>query len=450
MSSEQDSSFSNPTDGQSLSVDSKVAEVGSQVHDSISEKNINTCDEIIIEESNNQTVLQKDISNLPTDVETLQLLVGDLSRRLQNALHIVEAQKSASATAIQTSEAYKSRILEFSTTLRMERNKIETFNRRKMKSEEFERYEREKKKIEKMHEDLRLMMIDHSMSNVKKEPVRLIKMRKQLDKLEKTQSSQKLLLNYLSVQEKMIEDLSNCSQMGDLEGCKDLIRRGVNINEVDSAGFLSIHYAASSGHVPIVQLLLEFGSDATAYLTGVSPMVLAAENGQGDVIKVLASFGVSVEETGSAGTPPIVAAAKNCHLECIEVLISLGANLDAVDVDGNTAMHVAAKHPSPVPVLSCLIYNKASTKISNAQGNTALQVALACLNTPAMEVLGGRTPGVPNIIKNSETGEGCEEMPPLIPEKRSKQKTCSDSSILGYNESGMLSDFTSSMLVHRE
>jgi ankyrin repeat protein len=314
--------------------------------------------------------------SLPTDVDTLQLLVGDLNRRLQNALHVIDSQKLSTANSVRLAAMSKADLHKVSLELNLERNKSETQSRRKIKDEEYARYDREKKRAEKMHEDLRLAMIDHSMSNVKKEPVKLIKMRKNLDKLEKTQASQKQLLHHISIQEQLIEDLSNLAQQADLDGCKNVIRRGVNVNEVDSAGFLPLHYACSSGSLAVVQLLLEFGSDATSYLTGTSPMVLAAEAGHREVILKLASFSASIEDTGSGMTPPIVAAAKNCHLRAIETLITLGANINAADIDGNTALHMAAKFQNPVPVIRCLLMNGANTKIPNSKGLTALQVSL--------------------------------------------------------------------------
>lgn len=314
------------------------------------------------------------VEGLPSDVETLQLLVGDLNRRLQNALHVIESQKLSAANAVREATTAKVDRHKAGFELNLERNKIETQNRRKMKNDEYERYERGKKRSEKLHEDLRLLMIDHKIANVKKEPMKLIKMRKQLDKVEKMQNSQRQLLHHLSIQEKMIEDLSTLAQQGDLDGCKNLIRRGVNVNEVDSAGFLPLHYACSSGSVQVVQLLLEFGSDATSYLTGVSPMVLAAENGHHEVIFKLAAFNASVEDSGGAKTPPIVAAARKCHIRAVEALVSLGANVDSSDIDGNTALHAAAQHQSPIAVIRCLLLNGADCKITNGKGLAPLQV----------------------------------------------------------------------------
>ena len=40
------------------------------------------------------------------------------------------------------------------------------------------------------------------------------------------------------------------------------------MNYIDSAGYLAIHYACSTGYYEVVKLLLEFGSDHSSFLTG--------------------------------------------------------------------------------------------------------------------------------------------------------------------------------------
>jgi len=304
--------------------------------------------------------------------------------------------------------------------LNLEKNKAEAFQRKKTKDEEYARFDRGRQKADKMHEDLRLAVIDHKISNVKKEPAKLIKIRKHLDAIEKSQTSQKQLMKYLSVREKLTEDLSSFAQQGDLEACRDLIRRGAVVNEVDSAGFLPLHYASSAGYYEVCKLLLEFGSDSSSYLTGFSPIVIAAKNGHAKVVELLVSFGCSVEDTGAAGTPPIVAASSTNQFETIEALFNLGANLDSSDVEGNSALHMCAKTENSAQAIRMLLMCGANTKLLNVQGITPITVALYiqqlrnCLNVAAMEALGGR--GAAELEPGGDvelTGEGYEEMPAL-------------------------------------
>lgn len=336
--------------------------------------------------------------------------------------------------------------------LNLEKNKAETFQRKKIKQEEFARFDKGRQKADKMHEDLRLAVIDHKMTNVKRESGKLVKIRKHLDALEKSQTSQKQLLKYLSVQEQLSDDLASRAQQGDLHACRDLIRRGAVVNEVDAAGFLPLHYACSGGFLEVAKLLLEFGSDCSSYLTGCSPLVIAAKHGHAALVELLVSFGCSVEDSGAAGTPPLVAASSCNQLAAMRALLQLGASLDASDVEGNSALHVSAKTEHSAAAIRLLLRSGADPKLLNLQGVTPItvsteteyagqcssevfslqkfdlmslrvycllsrfvseQVALNCLNMGAMEALGGRSSVEEDEGGGGLTGEGCEEMSAL-------------------------------------
>jgi ankyrin repeat protein len=334
-----------------------------------------------------------DIENLPNDVDSLKVIILDISRRLKNALHMVESQKVVASNAMRNCDTYRNRLRDMSVALSLETAKCDVFTRRKIKEEEFARYDKDQQKAQDMQNELRLALIDHSISNTKKTPIKIIKMKESIEKLENRKTSQKILLKNIDIQEKLIEELANSAQIGDVNLCRNLIRQGANVNEIDTTGYLPIHYACSGGSVAVAKLLLDFGSDATSYLSGVAPIAIAARNGHNDIVRLLLSAGVSPEETGDAGTPPVVCAAMNCNITCVESLLTGGGNINAVDIDGNTALHVAAMHvgPSnPSDMIRLLMIRGANTKITNKKGNTPIQEALALLNNPAMEALGGR------------------------------------------------------------
>jgi ankyrin repeat protein len=312
--------------------------------------------------------------HLPNDIQTLKSLILDLQRRLQNSQQLLQAQKLIATTALHENHHTQLRLHHCELELLLEKNKFQQFKQKQNKDSEIKKYEINKKKYEVMHQDLRLAMIDHKISNTKKEPMKLIKLRNNLEELNQCQESQKQLLIHLSLQEKLIEDLSSASQENNLHECCQLIRRGVSVNEIDSAGFLPLHYACSAGSIEVVQLLLEFGSDYTSYLTGLCPIVLAADGGHSNVIQLLTSFGANINETGVAGTPAIVAAAGKGHLQAVETLLSLGATADAQDIEGNGALHLAAKLEKPVPLLRTLLLHGANPKLMNGLGHTPLQV----------------------------------------------------------------------------
>jgi ankyrin repeat protein len=320
--------------------------------------------------------------------ENLKIVLFDLQQRLQNSQQLLSSQQHISLNLLNENSKQKLKLQQYELEINLNKNKLMTINKKQEKEKEFIKYENNKKKYETLQKELRLGMIDHEISNTKKQPMKLIKLKKNLDEIEKNQNSQKQLLTFLSLQEKLVEDLSSASQQNNLLECRNLIRRGVNVNEIDSAGFLPLHYACSAGSVTVVQLLLEFGSDYTSYLTGMSPMVLAADGGHCDVIRLLASFGANINETGVAGTPPIVAAAGKGHLQAVDTLLALHAFPDAQDIEGNAALHFAAKLEKPVPLLRTLLLHGANPKLLNGLGHTPLQVNCPSLYRPFHEPIG--------------------------------------------------------------
>jgi len=329
-------------------------------------------------------------NNNNNDVQNLQLLLSDLTRRLHNAQHTIESQKRAMKNSTATAEIFRSQLSSMSNVLRLETARNNTYMKKKIKDEESQRYENDKKKSNKAHEELRMAMIDHGITGMKREPVKLVKLKTKLEKLEQQQDSQKLLLQHLVELEKMTEELSTAAQMGDLLTCQTLLRRGANVNEVDSAGFLPIHYACSNGFVDIVKLLLEFGSDPSAYLTGHSPIEMAARNGHSEAIKVLVSFGAFIDEKGLSGSPPIVSATAGGFFQCVAEIIDLGADINSYNHEENTSLHVATKLTDPTGIIRLLLKNGANMKAINRIGHTPLKMALTLVNIPSIEALGGR------------------------------------------------------------
>ena len=79
-------------------------------------------------------------------------------------------------------------------------------------------------------------------------------------------------------------------------------------------------------------------------------------------------------------------------------MIQYGANINACDFQGQSALHAAIKLSDPVSCIHFLLRAGIDAKITNHQGLTAMQVALALTNIPALEALGGRH------LENDNTG----------------------------------------------
>ena len=325
------------------------------------------------------------------DNEQLQMIVNDLSRRLQNATYTIEAQRKVSNESLRRANDYRIEMESMTRALQLEMAKSESLARKQTREEQSLKYEAEKAKCEKLQQDLRMSMIDHSMSGRTREPQSLLKLRKKLEATEARQDSLKEMLTQFSTLDKMTEQLSHSAQHGDVDTCAILLNQGAGTNEPDSAGFLPLHYACAAGHENVVRLLLQFGSDITSYLTGYAPCEIASKYGHRDVVRVLHEFGANINETGKGGCPPIVSAAAGGHLETATCLLQeFECDQNAVDLQGQTALHAAVKLKDPVPMIHLLLRAGIDQKLPDKEGLTALQVALKLTNIPALEALGGR------------------------------------------------------------
>ena len=81
------------------------------------------------------------------------------------------------------------------------------------------------------------MQVDHIMTGLRKEPEKLLKLRKRLKKMELEQEERKQLLQQLSEAEQVEEEFDVAVQSGHLDNCRILMDRGVDINHKDLAGY---------------------------------------------------------------------------------------------------------------------------------------------------------------------------------------------------------------------
>jgi len=156
---------------------------------------------------------------------------------------------------------------------------------------------------------------------------------------------------------------------GDFDEVQRQLDAGVDVNEESSTGLTPLHYAASSGHNDIVELLIERGANvnATDSGKGATPLdyahwrdheevieTLNAHNAQrehekggkgighssvihdaaldGDIDEVQRQLDAGVDPNlkSSKGATPLFYAVYEGHLEIVELLITRGADVNAV------------------------------------------------------------------------------------------------------------------------
>ncbi len=130
------------------------------------------------------------------------------------------------------------------------------------------------------------------------------------------------------------------------EAVEKLVMLGAEIDQPQStSGMTPLHYAASAlGKLPVVTKLLEMGADPDAPMSGgVTPLMLAASQGNATVITLLLKAGADVNRKCTSGKrdTALHRAAANGSLETIAVLLEGGADPLLTDSDNLTVARSA-------------------------------------------------------------------------------------------------------------
>eukprot|EP00435_Cladocopium_sp_Y103_P066594 s32_g28.t2 len=143
------------------------------------------------------------------------------------------------------------------------------------------------------------------------------------------------------------QEMISAAWTGDSVGLEKLLKCPRDPNVVNIRGLTPLHYAASSGQLEPIRLLLEAGAKLEARTTAASwmaPLHLAARNGRLDVVRVLVEAGAEKDQLAtSLGVTPMYFAARQGHLDIVRWLVEAGARIEAAAVVGFAPLHGAAE-----------------------------------------------------------------------------------------------------------
>jgi len=119
---------------------------------------------------------------------------------------------------------------------------------------------------------------------------------------------------------------------------------------------------------------------------GFTPLLLAAEKGHGEVVKMLFQHSACADTAESTGATPLFMAAQNGHLRVAHLLFEHGATVDLADDDGATPLLMAAQQGNG-SMVELLLLKGASTDLAENTGRTPLFMAVAEGHIRAAQVL---------------------------------------------------------------
>jgi ankyrin repeat protein len=193
---------------------------------------------------------------------------------------------------------------------------------------------------------------------------------------------------------------------GELDKVKNYIRKGTDVNTVDSFGATPLHYAAVRGSKEVVEFLIASGADINAKKkSGDTPLHWAAISGSKDVVELLVDNGANINAKGQWDYTPIFYAAWSGIIEVVELLVEnlhyradkdnrymaefliiKGADVQAKDRWGWTPLHCAVDEGNR-GLARLLIAKGAEVNTKTNKGATALSIAKEKGHTEIVELL---------------------------------------------------------------
>jgi len=171
-----------------------------------------------------------------------------------------------------------------------------------------------------------------------------------------------------------VESFFRAITKGDVETVKDNLAKGIGINIKSSQGMTPLGVAAFQGNIRMLELLISKGADVN--LRGFNqstPLILASAKGHLEAVKYLISKNADFRVTDTGLTPMMMAAAGG-HKDVVEYLYSKGDKVNARQSDGWTPlMHAAAANQ--IEVAKLLLLWGANRDLKTDDGKTASTIA---------------------------------------------------------------------------
>ena len=136
--------------------------------------------------------------------------------------------------------------------------------------------------------------------------------------------------------------LFEAARNGDVEVLKTILKSNPEIIDVKNAeGYSALTLACYRGNEKVVQFLVKNKADVNASSTMGSPLMAAVVKGHVEIVKLLLTRKVHINETDINGTTALIYATMFKNTEIVQLLVKADANIDIKDNKGKTAFDYA-------------------------------------------------------------------------------------------------------------
>lgn len=182
--------------------------------------------------------------------------------------------------------------------------------------------------------------------------------------------------------------LSYAAQTGHVIVVQLLLERNADVNQKDYFGQTALSHAAAEGHEPVVRLLLAHNAavDSTSR-DGATALSYAARRGHDTVGRLLLEHNATVDLATENGWTPLSYAADGGYTSMVQLLVNHDAAIDSRTHSGLTPLHAASRgHEGATQVL---LERGADLNAICKQGRTPLSYAAATGDVAILSLLLG-------------------------------------------------------------
>ena len=147
--------------------------------------------------------------------------------------------------------------------------------------------------------------------------------------------------------------------------------RGEVVNAADSDGSRPLHWAVRADELQVVDLLLRAGADAKAEnRLGVTPLYLAAQNGNAAIIRRLLDAGANANQVDRmTGETLLMVATKTGAADAVQTLLKAGADPNATEPQLQLTALMMASEAGHTEVVRSLLDHEADVRVRTRAGN---------------------------------------------------------------------------------
>ena len=148
--------------------------------------------------------------------------------------------------------------------------------------------------------------------------------------------------------------------------------RGDAVNAADADGTRPLHLAVRADELEIAELLLRAGADATVpNRLGVTPLYLAAQNGNAAMIQKLIDAGASANQVDrTTGETVLMVATRTGDVNAVRMLLRYGANPNATEPQVQLTPLMLAAEAGHTEVVRALLEHEADARARTRTGPT--------------------------------------------------------------------------------